>query len=542
MPAPRHLLLRSARDRLIDLLGLGETYPLEDVGFHGDSLTVAFDRESTFDVEPGQLDVDYEIEERTEEAGKAPGPWQCAFRPESPPSAYGGVGKGDPTELTGPVVQKDVGFRLHAWKTGAPTPISPNARAAYVKQTASVKVGLDRSLRARIEELPLLDAMIQIPHDDDPRIAAHGASAKVRVVASQAGADYRLVYTVEKGRVVETTPTLSPGGDLLITTAPAAPVAEDTTFAVRARRQFSPTDIREETLDVHLPLAVRANPTIGVSVSGSSFSDPEGPVGVALSPSQSSVKYTLYARRLQDRDFRPQAGENTIRLNVPDPLAGWTGPAHAARALTVRAPPSGDVWQLPEGYAQAAPTAPGNDAIRLFKLEALPEDTLVIVRAHKDHFAGPKGTSDVGVRAPALVLPRPHSAPKLAFALVLGGDGKSDALQVTGGQQGVFYHVRVPGETQPAASAAYFHRTDEADPRRNVGIGRLRIGLDLVITRSPSAAGGATPNPPEYTPPLEPILALSRVPQGTIEVMAVRARTGVGWAKARVLAVKPRSP
>ena len=54
MTIARHIYARAARDRLIDLLGLGETYPLRDLKVDEVQLTVSFDEPSAFKVEPAQ--------------------------------------------------------------------------------------------------------------------------------------------------------------------------------------------------------------------------------------------------------------------------------------------------------------------------------------------------------------------------------------------------------------------------------------------------------------------------------------------------------
>ncbi len=57
MSVTTQILLRAARDRVIDLLGLGETYPLQDTAVSADRLTVAFDTSAKINIFPGQTDV-----------------------------------------------------------------------------------------------------------------------------------------------------------------------------------------------------------------------------------------------------------------------------------------------------------------------------------------------------------------------------------------------------------------------------------------------------------------------------------------------------
>jgi hypothetical protein len=56
-----HFQVRSARDRLIDLLGIGETYPLADLHVRDDQLTVAFTNTAKIPIENAQPWVIYEL-------------------------------------------------------------------------------------------------------------------------------------------------------------------------------------------------------------------------------------------------------------------------------------------------------------------------------------------------------------------------------------------------------------------------------------------------------------------------------------------------
>ena len=59
------------------------------------------------------------------------------------------------------------------------------------------------------------------------------------------------------------------------------------------------------------------------------------------------------------------------------------------------------------------------------------------------------------------------------------------------------------------------------------GIPQLRVGVDLVVSRDPPAAGGK----------VDPLVNIAPLPSGgTLSVMAVRARTGVGWAAPKSVA------
>ena len=102
MPATTQILLRSARDRVIDLLGIGETYPLRDVAVSADRLTVALNTTAKISIDPGQSDVVYTLWDRNDKAVSADAP-----------------GTGAATILVTPSIKEDQTFRIFASKMEA---------------------------------------------------------------------------------------------------------------------------------------------------------------------------------------------------------------------------------------------------------------------------------------------------------------------------------------------------------------------------------------------------------------------------------------
>ena len=62
--AERGIRLRGARDRLVDLLGFGETYPLQDVPVRAEELIVPIETTAKIPIDPGQSDVLYQLRDR----------------------------------------------------------------------------------------------------------------------------------------------------------------------------------------------------------------------------------------------------------------------------------------------------------------------------------------------------------------------------------------------------------------------------------------------------------------------------------------------
>src|SRR5271169_866023 len=99
MSAAAQVALRAARDRLIDLLGIGETYPLQDVAVSADRLTVAITTPAKIIISPGQSDVSYTLRDHAEKTVSA----------ES-------QGTGGETVLITPAITEDQTFRIFASK------------------------------------------------------------------------------------------------------------------------------------------------------------------------------------------------------------------------------------------------------------------------------------------------------------------------------------------------------------------------------------------------------------------------------------------
>ena len=88
--------------------------------------------------------------------------------------------------LETPPITEDITYRILARKLGT-------GSQAYLHQSATVAVGLDTTLKARVTNARALDPAIPQPADSDPRIVAYGADVAVQVDATQDGVSYRLI-------------------------------------------------------------------------------------------------------------------------------------------------------------------------------------------------------------------------------------------------------------------------------------------------------------------------------------------------------------
>jgi hypothetical protein len=206
-------------------------------------------------------------------------------------------------------------------------------------------------------------------------------------------------------------------------------------------------------------------------------------------------------------------------------------------------PPCPAVWQEPAGYVILA-TGTGTDGTLRLAVGPLTEDCVVVLKAHKDHSAVAPVSSDLQLSQAVAILVRPDLVPGLTLQLTRSPDGQSGSLLVQGGQPGVLYHFRRGSEASELGLPAYFHKVDATDASQNKGIGQLRIGTDVIVARDPPPVVDPSLDLP-HRRPLSPVVELVALPaDGTFTVMAVKARTGVGWSASRLLAssAPPNNP
>lgn len=519
MPIAKHIYTRAARDRLIDLLGLGETYPLQDVTVTEEQLTVDFQEPSEVDVEPAQEGVEYELYEHG-----------ALVDADADVTRVGQI-----VTLEGPVIAEDRIFQVRAVKIGRPE------RHTFLLDKAIIKVGLDTGVRAWISGGALLNPLNA--GDLDTRITDHGTTVSVSIEDAQAMVRYQLVYPGPDGTPVLMPPSgevPSKGWDFSLTTGV---VTEDTEIDVHVTRTFDPAEGRQDLEGylervphaaspppwsyLKLPLAVRANPAVAVSIDGASMDgsplvDPAGAVAITIANSQASVEYSVYSRSLLDADFEldpPPIGAPALlpAIAVPPSLDV------AAHNVLVHEPSRPDPWATQADYVlQGQPTA-GDGGELALSIGPFENDTVFLIKARKTHLGG---ESALQLQQVVAALPRPKPVPALSLELSPAGQ-----LSVSGGQRGVFYHFRRVGQPDESGLPAYFHRSDEVDPAQNRGIGALRIETDLAVARDPDDPD-ALQIDPAYRPVADPIVDLADVPppgEDSLSVMAVFARTGVGW-------------
>ncbi len=497
------LRLRAARDRMIDLLGLGETYPIRDLPVPNDRLMVAFDATATIRVQVSEKLVAYGLRNK-----------------DGSPAGAAATGTGDTVTLTTPAIRNDTTYTVHAR--------TPAGREADLFATASVKVGLDLTISA-----------VVLPEDGPtPRVLDFGAVVMVLIPFSQDGVNYRLVRFPggdpahpEDMAAAAHDDIVSDGDHTVRGTGgpiqlPSKPLPSDTVLRVRAIKVFDAALARPpETniLAVRLSVFVRADTSLAVTSDPVPIFDFQAARFARVTAALAGVEYRAVQLGVADAAFAqgaaaapdivavPVAGQPDAMIRLPS-LAG-TGALDVPRGFTV-----GADWQA----------GAGADLRLMLPLASM--DTIVAVAARKAHVAasGPF-TSAVWLRHMIVQLVRPNPAPALTLSTTLAAGGTDGALTVSGGQPGVFYTPRVGPTGARILPPAYAHKPDPVDPAANKGVGQLKLEVDFAVAR-------------DGQPPLPPALATGAIPIGAtlfIQAMVAQSRIAIDLPAQAVIAAVP---
>ncbi len=501
MTSPRSRRFRDARDRIIDLLGFGETYPLRDLPVRDERLTVSFGATATIPIETSQKGVEYGL---------------LTKQGESVGSAV--VSDGDTLLLATPRIVEDITFTVRARK--------PTGRTADLFETATVKVGLDIGLSAAFR-----------PPVPQPPIVAFGTAVEVEIASSQEGVDYRLVH-FPNGEPANPESMPEAANDVILSENQATvrgtgativlrsqPMTEDTVIAIRAIKVFDAADARPpqtNILKVRLPLGVRANPGLALAVVPSPVIPFQGDATVRIAATQASAHYQAFARRIFDHEFRhgaPVGTRGTLHVRVD-------GEDDVIIAVPERPTDGADL----AGWKPLADAQPGTGGNLTMTLPTVSDDSLVLVRASKRHAVadGEAISSAEWLNATAAVLVQPDPKPRLHLLAAIEGDRTTGTLSIAGGQPGIFYVPRqLPSRDQPFKLPAYQHKRDETDPRLNKGVGQLKLEVDFVIATDPAEA--VVVGPPAETPPAAPVIVGDPLAVGSrLGFTAIKAQTRVG--------------
>jgi hypothetical protein len=498
--------VRSARDRIIDLLGIGDSYPLTDLNVVTDQLKVAFGGTARIPIESAQVGVTYQL---IDPAGKLLGKAD---------------GNDDTLVIETPRVEENVTYRISATKQQLPGSKLPPQAPRYLDQSASVKVGIDSQLAIEILHASPLDPAKTNP--SDPRIVAYGDSVAVKVNSSQEGVEYSLM--VDGNDASE--PVTGDLHDIILTTS--GPMHEDVVIEVRATKKFRASENRStesSPLDEKLYLKVKADPALTISVEPSPIVDYRQDATINIADTQAGVEYQAYMRGIADVDFVRGVvvdGDVVADSDIVKVLV------NKQPDVRVRKPARLERWYRPEGYTPFGDgPLPGTGGDLTITAQALTDDTIVIVQASKKHQVDADATatitSEISLDQAAVVLVRPDPEHKLRLRVPVTGTKTGDTMLVLAGQPGVFYYLRrgVRGAKFPLP--AYFHKRDAQDDTQNKGLGQLGVEVDFVVADDPDANRDTAPDL-ATTFPRPPTLDITPTETNSkISANAVKAQTAV---------------
>lgn len=497
---PTVLRLREARNRMLDALQLGETYPVRDLPVPNERLTVAFNDTATIKVETSEKGADYGLRTKTGDA-------------------VGAIvkGTGDTVALTTPPIRDDVTFTIHAR--------APSGREADLLDTAGVKVGLDTSLLA-----------ILLPADgQSPRMLDYNAAVTVRLPSSQDGVDYRLVRFPAGDPAHPDDMTAAAQDDIVSVgnqtvrgtggaiDLPSKPLQADTEIRIRATKVFDAALARPpqtNILAIRLRVYVKANPDLVLTPEPGAIVDFQSAPKIKLAAAQSGVDYRAVMLRLPDAAFAQGAAAGPGLLAVPVP-----GQPDAM----IRLPSLADASAVPQGFTVGADWQPGANADLRLALPQATADNIVAIAARKAHSTGTTSFSSwIWLRQMVAVLVRPNPKPGLNATVTLVGAATDATMTIAGGQPGVYYTPRT-NPAVPNILSAYVHQRSPDDATANKGIGQIELEVDFAVTRNGQ-------------PPLPPIVDTGAVAIGTswtIGAMMAQSRVGIDLPNPLVITAVP---
>jgi len=521
MSDSKNLGLRDSRDRIVDLLGIGETYPLRDLGV-SEELVVPFHSSARIIVSDSQRQVRYELRDH---AGHDPEARpQGAIERIDDGQSVASDGNGAALLLLTPTVDEDITFTVLATKRHPRPGNEDSVRAVYLHQQTRIKVGLDTKLPVSVptdaDGVTYLNPSAR--GDGDARIISFGATTTVAIVGAQEGVDYDLVSINNDQSLQLRSPGQTRGkGEEHTITITSSQLYEDVDLRVRATKSFSLSEARDteiSLLDAILPLRILAD--TGSAVTATPVTNYGGASNVHITTTQKSTHYQLFIRDLRDREFAGKGDASHMEI----PL-GETAHAHVQR------PSWSQLWSNPADFQAIGDELVGTGGALDLPIQALTRDTLVIVRARKSHSTADALSpieSTVQLENPAATLVAPDPAPTIELRVALQ-DGKTRGyVDILGGQPGVYYHLRGAPDGDDIGLPGYIHQRDDVDSSLNKGIGQLAVGVDLTLARSPTSPEADTRA--KQAPPLPRVDTPALSVGDVLYVHAVKAMTGIGVA------------
>lgn len=477
MQKPSHIDIRDARDRVIDLLGLGETYPIRNVEVSKE-VKVAFNKPAQLKVEPAQDNVEYQLRDANG-IGPQSQPDEALTREvDGHEVPIAGVGTGDSLELTTFPIVEDGAYRIVARKRHPLPGGGESLRDVALRQVTQIKVGLDLGIPARVVvgngTVYLSKAQTA---NTAPRLIDFGQAVVVDVIGGQEGVDYQLIVGSGDDEQVVSVEDVRGKGEGVTVQLRSILLHEDILLKIRATKKYTISEgraLESEVLDIALPVCVRANRALAIESLPGPVLDYAGTARIRVGGTQTSASYQLFVHRIRDGEIYPAhlRPEQAVVVSVDH-----------GETVGIARPPAQDLWTTPAGYTAAGEPISGNGGAIEFVLPNLIEGHVAVVKVTKLHHPESPVRSHVPVTDVCAILVRPDTNRRLAMSVTMHGQQTDGTVRVSGGQPGVYYQLRVGDVTR--GQPVYFHKRDDADASINKGLGQLTIGEDFTVSRTP---------------------------------------------------------
>lgn len=358
--------------------------------------------------------------------------------------------------LVSPPITEDITYTILAFRKDPN--LGPDLET-YLNQIVSIQVGVDSSLEVSFVPSALQRVDQNVPDqifvnywDSD----AAQEKVQVKISESQEGVTYQLFLekTDQLCEVREEDDGRSeaqPGNKGDCFLETLTGFNEDVRLHVKAYRTTR-SDICAY-LETTLTVNVRPDPAVAVSIDTLVF-DYHTKARLTLANTQASATYALYQRDLVEADYVPQGTAGA--LEIP------TGEGHS---VFVKTPEKITDWNDPAGFVSVGPFVEGDGKLSITTGD-LAEDTLFVVRATKID-----NEESLPLGQVVAVLVRPNPELKVGVQASPIDADSIGVLTVNDAQKGVFYQLRLDAE--PVGAPGY-HVEDR-------GLERTRVEVDFAV-------------------------------------------------------------
>lgn len=427
------LQLRDARDRMVQILGIGIPYPLRDLKLNYVA-TVAYNQPANIQLLGGQEGVRYQLCDEDGnailDAGKTlevtPQPGQAM----------------EAVFLKTPKITKDITFTILASREAQAGEIHLET---YLNRAVAIKAGIDTQLPVSFQ--PAAGQMVS-----GTQITTN-YNDKVTVVISntQEGISYKLVSGPQDN--LTTLSTSQKGNTTDVVLVSTSGFAEDTPIYVQAFRPNSKQD--PALLETTLSIKVRPNPALTINVD-KLIVDYQSAATLTVLAAQTSTEYRLFKRDLTLGEYLPDGTAGALSIRTDE-----------GRNIAVKVPATVTDWGNPAGFT-LVDTFKVNGANVTVSTGNLLEDTLFIVQATKI-----ENREQLQLTQTVAVLVRPNPGPAVSVAQASVASDSLGLVQLNGTQKGVGYQLRLDPANTPVNPLGY-HLTDR-------GINTMRLEVDLLV-------------------------------------------------------------